>query len=319
MAAPDKAFQPPKMLGGNASVSFGGNVTDGRETLDEDTGGVSLMDQQDEAQLGGYRHLEAEKNLIDLHPQPNHEAWPRISGQSSAQLTDSVRSMSIHSRSTPASKKRFDGVSLGDSQGDRDGDRVYTESYPYLSSPQAAPVVDEDDDDTASESTITSASGMGRSGSWSISQTSRALFPSAKPTPSAQPRAGDWEGISAQRAAEAESNTGADMLKIAWWDPTSKDYDIERFRHPVHEAYYCPFPACDDAMCGNKFDSQSDIEYHIKYCHTRTKFRCNGCFKHFDSAARLVAHAESTRKCGIKDSRMFEQVCASRSWSRVLS
>lgn len=309
MAAPDRAFQPPKMIAGKPPSSDFGTITDGGESLDQDAGGVSLMDQQDEVQMDGYRALEAEKNITDLHAHPTREAWPRLSAQDSVQLTESVRSMSIDSRDTFAKKKRSGGVLLDGSKGRRGGEDVYTESYPHLRSPLATSVIEEDDDDTASESTVTAPSVGGSVGAWGTSQTSRALFPTARATPRAQPKAGDWAAILAQRAAEVESDTGADMLKIAWWDPTSEDYNISRFRHPVHEAYFCPFPACEDAMFGNSFDTQSDIESHIKYCHTRTKFRCEECFKHFNSCASLVAHAESTRRCGIKGSGKFGKVC----------
>lgn len=266
------------------------------------------MDQQDGAQLGGFKPLEAERNLIDLDAQPNHEAWPHTSSRNQSQtsrLTESVRSMSIHSSTAPASKRRAGGVSVGAGQ-------VYTESYPYLSSPPAASVCDEDDDDTASETTTTPARKIGSTGAWGTSQTSRALFPTAKPTPKAQPKAGDWEGILRQQDEETKSNMSGNMATIAWWDPTSKDYDISRFLHPVLGNYYCPFPACEDALLGNSFDSQGDIESHIKYCHTRTRYRCAECFKHFQNASSLVAHAESTRRCGIRGSGKFEKVCTCR-------
>ncbi|CZT18982.1 uncharacterized protein RCC_04827 [Ramularia collo-cygni] len=298
MAAPDRAFHPPRLLSGKYGVSIPENITDGGETLDQDFGGVSLMDQQDEAQMGGYKPMEAEKDLIDLHTQSNLEAWPSLSGQEPAQLSESLRkgSLAVPFRSTATSTKRSDGIAQGG------GRKVYTESYPGLASSSA---VSTSGDDARSESTITTPSVVGGGGAWSTGQTPFALFPNAKGTAKARPKAGDWDAILAQHAEEAKADTGADMLKIAWWDPTSEDYDIARFRHPVYEAYFCPFPSCEDAVFGNSFDSQSDIENHIKYCHTRTKFRCEGCFRHFKSAAPLVAHVESTRKCGIRGSEKF--------------
>lgn len=329
MQAPDKAFQPPKTLCGKPSTYSVStySVTDGGETFDQDTGGVSLMDQRDEAQLGGHKPMEAEKSLIDLHAQQNNQTWPRISPQSPESLAESMRSMSIGPRSTPADRKRFAEVgaqrgaqtprsAAADqkrfaevpqrrAQAPRKGENVHTESYPGLSSPSAASMYE---DDAASATTAKTASAMGGTSAWSGNQTSRALFPNAKVTPKARVKAGDWAGILAQKEEEAESNTGVDVLKTAWWDPSSEDYDITRFQHPVYEAFFCPFPACEDAMFGNSFDTQSDIEGHIKYCHTRTKYRCEGCFKHFKGPASLVAHVESTRRCGIRSSENFAKV-----------
>lgn len=309
MEAPHRAFQPPKMLGSESPFSISGTLTDGGETLDQDTGGVSLMDQQDDdAQMCGYRPLEAERNLIDLYAQPNRGIWPRLASQTVAQLTESMHSMSTDPSS--AKNKRSAEASLEGATGRRDREeRVYTESCSNLKSSSAVSLIEEgDDDDGASDSTFTAASVSGDATAWGTGQTCRALFPSARAIPRTEPKAGDWEAILAQRAADAESNTGADMLKIAWWDPSSNDYDISRFRHPIHQAYFCPFPACEDAMFGNSFECQSDIEWHIKYCHTRTKFRCVECYKHFSSAASLVAHAESTWRCGIKESGRFNKV-----------
>lgn len=255
MSAPEKFNKPRTMLTDKPAASHSGVVTDGSETLDQDFGGVSLMDQQDEAQMGGRRPMEAEKNLIDLHAQSAHEAWPRIPSQNLPQESKSVLSPPNGARAAPAIKKAGGGVALGRSQGHSSGGNAYTETYPSLSSKQSGSMTGEDyDDDTASEYTATSASVKGAPKAWGTSQTSRALFPNARSTPKTQPKAGDWEGILAQRA-DAETNEGANMLKVAWWDPTSKDYDISRFRHPVHEAYYCPFPACEDALHGNSFHS----------------------------------------------------------------
>lgn len=312
MVAPHLAFKAPGMLDGRFPAA---RVTDGGETLDQDTGGVSLLDQQGEAQLGDYKPMKAEKNLINLNPE---QKWPQLPGQSSANLEESFASMSFGSKDHSASKKNSGGVSCqedDDSCANHHGSETMY-SYPDsgLQSPSAASTTGQDDDDTASRSTPTPARMKTGGGVWSTNKTASALFPNVKAAPILRAKPGDWAAILAQHSAEAESNTGTDMLKIAWWNPSSKDYDIERFRHPVYEAFYCPFPSCEDnPLSGNSFDSQSDIENHIRYCHTRTKFRCEGCAKHFQSTSALVAHMESTRKCGIRGKYDFEKVCACHS------
>ncbi|KAI5367913.1 Putative Zinc finger C2H2-type [Septoria linicola] len=54
-------------------------VTDGEETADQEDGGVTLLDREDGAGMGGYAPIEPTRDLIDLHPQRNispQESFP---------------------------------------------------------------------------------------------------------------------------------------------------------------------------------------------------------------------------------------------------
>jgi len=73
---------------------------------------------------------------------------------------------------------------------------------------------------------------------WVNTSSSQKLFPDAESTPPTD----EW----AARFKEAQQmDKSHNILAFQFWNPASKDYDPERFRHPLIERYICPFnPKC---------------------------------------------------------------------------
>ena len=280
-----------------------GLIVDGSETQETEEGGVPLLDQEDEAQKGGYKPLQAEVNLIDMnipYTRSNVETWPRLPGQQPSQLTSSMHSLSLNSR-TPS----INGSEVSASEyaseitSRRGGTKVYTESFPSLNSPRI-PASLNGDDDTASVATSTVGSSTNRPMAWTTAKTSQALFKDAKPTPPA----GDWTAVWNYRQQEAAANDSTNLFRSRLWDPDSKEYDVELFFNSMIEKYRCPFPECD----GTYYDEPSDIEGHLRVTHLKTSYRCPLCLKIFRSANALVSHSEAGGKCKVKKSSMYDKL-----------
>ena len=281
-----------------------GLIEDRAAAARTEEGGVSLLDQEDEGQSGGYKPLEAEVNLIDMKEtapltRRNLETWPRLPGQEPPQLTESMHSMALTSP-TPS----ISGTEISASEyasgitSRRGGYKIYTESYPSLSSPQSV-AFDRDDDDTSSVATTIAASSINHSTAWTTGSTSRALFPSAKPTAAA----GDWKGILKHLEQEATPSESTNLFRSRWWDPHHTDFAVEKFFNPVIGKFLCPFPGC-----GDSYDVPSDIAGHLQYTHVKTSYRCPLCLKLFKSAHALVSHSESSNKCKVRNSTMYHKL-----------
>ncbi|EME47889.1 hypothetical protein DOTSEDRAFT_69724 [Dothistroma septosporum NZE10] len=248
------------------------------DPYDQDEGGVSLLDQADEAQMGGYKPLVPATDLIDLHhrgtliPSANAECWPRLPGQGSLELQASMRSISISSK---AQKHQQDTQAAEP--------RVRRDSA----------IKSCDNEFAKSKPTTTSA--------WT-SKTSEKLFPYSK-EPKSDIKAGDWSGVLAQKEARAVVDNTTSPWKSRWWDPTSADYNVEIFYNNMAGGYLCPFESCENDNL--RFDSPSELHVHMAHAHIRQVFGCPSCHKRFYSPSSLVAHAESTRKCYVRDSAKF--------------
>lgn len=282
-------------------------VVDPSEDQDSDPGGITLLDQEDEAQKGGYKPLHAEirSPLIGMNnaaplTRKNLETWPRMPGLAPPPLTESMRSMSINSatpsiNSTQKSATEF----ASEFTSRRGGTKVYTESYPSLSSPVNSPSI-KGDDGSKSFVTDTTASTTSRSVAWTTRGTSRALFKDAKPTPPA----GDWTALYKQRVDDALAKHSNNLLHSRVWDPHSSDYNVDRFLHQVTAKYTCPFPDC-----GDDYENPVDLEGHLQLTHLRKDFRCPQCLKIFTKGSSLIAHAESAGgKCKVKDTTNFRKL-----------
>lgn len=146
-----------------------------------------------------------------------------------------------------------------------------------------------------------------RSGSvWGGKTTSKALFPFAKPTP--PPQAGKYDDIVlyAQEAEAANSETN--ISKVRFWDPNAKEYDPKSFYNAFVGKYVCPFVDCSSNGLLAEYETLEDVQTHIALAHELRVYKCSTCHKRFRSVAGLVAHLESTNKCGVRDSSSFNKV-----------
>ena len=279
-----------------------GLIVEGSETQETEDGGVPLLDQEDEAQKGGYKPLQAEVNLIDMNlpmTRCEQETWPRLPGLPPARLTESMHSMSMKSAAPSVSGTEMSASEFASEiTSRRGGKKVYTESYPSLDSPKS-PGSNYIDDDTSSVATSTMASSINTPVAWTTGKTCQALFKDAKSTPPA----GDWEAIRAQREKEAVANDKTNLFHSRFWDPQSSDYDVERFLSSVIGKYCCPFPEC-----GDEYDEPLDIEGHLRNAHLKTSYRCPLCLKIFRSPSALVSHSEAGGKCKVKKSSMYDKL-----------
>ncbi|KAF2269879.1 hypothetical protein CC78DRAFT_574752 [Lojkania enalia] len=123
---------------------------------------------------------------------------------------------------------------------------------------------------------------------WKTGRTSEALFPNAKPTPVRDDRSVQ------NHDNQQKEELGLNMLSTRFWDPTSIEWDPERFRHPAIDRYVCPF------VCERMFDIAADLDKHITTEHKIKSMKCPQCFKVFPSCAALVAHCENPVKKGCK-------------------
>jgi hypothetical protein len=308
-------------MAANTVLSFAGpepgKITDGTEQLDQEEGGVALLDQ--EAEEGGDTTpaLQPQIDPIDVHsdgvqalkPQTaaletalltraNVENWPRLASGKASGLPGSMSSMSIQS-STPSRAESIGGSEVASR---RSGVKVetayYTESYPALGSSRSVTSFS-DFSDVASDTTGTNRNH--KATAWTTGQTSKALFKDAKPVPPP----GDWSAHLI-RKEEALATNGTNLLYSRFYDPYSEDYTAARFYHTLLEKYCCPFPQCDLNEC--QYDRPADLAEHMKWAHLQTSFHCTSCLKRFKSAAALVSHMEAIGRCKVKDSDKFSQV-----------
>ncbi|KAF2165236.1 hypothetical protein M409DRAFT_67484 [Zasmidium cellare ATCC 36951] len=276
LRAPDK-FKLSQVPAGPAGPA----VTDGTETHDQDDGGVSLLDQEDEAQLAGYKPLSSSSDYMSTaSPTPSRASMNvRPAPPSQASLTQSMRNMSI----TTATPRSVSGTSAGS----------YDQSYPYL-----AP-------DTSGAVQVW-ASSSGKPSAWGTSSNaSKKLFAKAQPTPL---QAGDWNAVLAQREEESLADDGKNLMKARWWDPSSQDYNPDLFKDESTGVYTCRFPDC--MSDGIAFHALVDLQDHITMFHLPGHFQCPSCFKRFKKASALVGHAENTRKCNVRASGGFKSLIA---------
>ncbi|KAK3697855.1 hypothetical protein LTR37_017246 [Vermiconidia calcicola] len=307
MKKPDEFLLGLQVNAAYAPASDRPGEVDDFEDQDSDPGGVAILDQEDEAQKGGYKPLHAEirSPLIEMNntaplTRKNLETWPRMPSQAPSPLTESMRSMSISSttQSINGSQKSASEFA-SEITSRRGGTKVYTESYPSLSS-SAKSLSITGDDGKGSVVAGTAASTTGRSVAWTTGKTSRALFKDAKPTPPA----GDWAAHLKQRENDALAKNSNNLLYSRVWDPQSNDYSVDRFLHSVTGKYTCPFPDCED-----DYEDPVDLEGHLQLAHLTKDFRCPQCLKIFKKGSALIAHAESAGgKCKVKDTTKFHDL-----------
>ncbi|KAK4505387.1 hypothetical protein PRZ48_003350 [Zasmidium cellare] len=280
MQAP-QIFEESKTITGVETTGAGitGAVTDGAETQDQSEGGVSLLDQENEAQLGGYQPLDTSSNYSTVgSPAPSWASMKKLPGTAShLSLAESMRNMSIKTAS-PRSTAATSAAG-------------HDQSYPYLV-PDTSRTVQK----LASNSSQPSAWGTS-------SNTSKTLFPTATPTPS---QSGNWNSVVSQREEEILSEDSGNLMKAHWWDPASKEYRPDLFWDETLGAYTCRFPDCVNDHIG--FHALVDLQNHIAMFHYPDKYQCPGCFKIFTKASALVGHAETTRKCNVRASGGFKSL-----------
>ncbi|KAH7380369.1 hypothetical protein DE146DRAFT_625149 [Phaeosphaeria sp. MPI-PUGE-AT-0046c] len=110
---------------------------------------------------------------------------------------------------------------------------------------------------------------------------SRVLFPEAKPTPAPA------EFSIAAYDDRMEQSHGFNIMKTRFWDPTSNDFNPDRFYNAIVNTYSCPF------TCEQTFPHPHDLSNHILEVHRITRMKCPMCLKYFKSATALMAHCEA--------------------------
>ncbi|KAM3422854.1 hypothetical protein BST61_g336 [Cercospora zeina] len=271
MEGPDQ-FQQALSAYQQPSESFDlREVTDGKEATDQEQGGVSLMDQDDDAQMGGYHSMKPEVDLMEFPPAEATSAlqgsWPKPQ-KTTKDLSEGIRAMSI----VPKGTSRRGGV------------KVATGSNTAAVTRQSS-----------ADGKIVRASGFD---AWNMEDTSKKLFPAAQSTPPA----GDWKAIQ-----EHHLTQNPNILDTHFWNPLDPNYSAERFYKPLLEGYCCPFPACANEAMYCAYKTPREIEQHFRDMHWIKMFRCPWCFKRFDQITALMGHVEYTKKCRVKESRDFEK------------
>ena len=270
--------------------------THGSTAQGSESGGIILMDSEDQAQRAFRLNTGLGDILMPLTRQ-NLETWPRLPGQPPSVLTESMRRAILQSPDAfSVSGMEYSANDVAsDITSRRGGHKICTESYksPYSTQDYMSTRDSQIGDDSRSTSTVIDS----KQAAWKTGETSKALFSNAKATPVP----GDWEAILEQRQAEASKSTN--LFHARFWDTSSPDYNVDRFWNPLVRGYCCPFPNCD-----LKYSTGADIERHIREFHTKINHRCSCCFKKFKSHAGLVSHMESTTKCQIRQYDSYQEV-----------
>ncbi|KAH8724085.1 hypothetical protein GQ44DRAFT_683881 [Phaeosphaeriaceae sp. PMI808] len=107
------------------------------------------------------------------------------------------------------------------------------------------------------------------------------LFPDAKPalTPS--------EFSIAVHDDRKEQEGRFNIKNTHFWDPSSRDFNLESFFDAVTSQYSCPF------WCEQTFLILNDLKVHIKEDHRIARVKCPKCLKYFKSVTDLINHCES--------------------------
>ncbi|KAF2122860.1 hypothetical protein BDV96DRAFT_9122 [Lophiotrema nucula] len=131
---------------------------------------------------------------------------------------------------------------------------------------------------------------------WENGKASKTLFPKAKPTPPPS----EWS--LAHHDQQQEQERGINILYTRFWDPTSNDWNPERFLNPLTNEFYCPF------VCEQHYSIPADLNRHILKDHRIATIKCPCCHKEYKSATALVAHCESRgAKCQINKADDFNK------------
>ena len=293
-----------------------GLIRDG--VVEEDEGGVGLLDQEDPQQHTGYEALQPAVDLLTLEEVPHtqtKESWPRLPA-TQTRTVQWTRSMSITSDTSS-----LDGseAALSDVTSRRGGLKVrteslHTDSWPALNSPVSAWSVSgkEGEDGASDAESDTTVISYVRKPAWSTGKTSKALFKDARPTPAP----GDWAAILKRREEDALAASYVDLRSVRFWDASSDEYRPDLFFDG--HLYRCPFAQCDEGEC--QYHTLYELEVHLQNWHLKLKLVCPTCHKRFNTAFAQVAHMESTTKCAIKKSEKYKNVSArsSRTKSRYL-
>ncbi|KAK5736219.1 hypothetical protein LTR17_007559 [Elasticomyces elasticus] len=279
-------------------IEMPGSIADGSE--DQEDGGVNLnlLDQEHEEQKTGYPALNPQFDLLTVetskptesqHSRAARETWPRLPGPEnrSSRVIQSLRSLSIRSDAfvTSSNASVAGSEDMSDVTSRRGGLKVHT-----------------DDEDTASDcgSDVTVVS-KHPNPPWA-GETSKVLFKSAKPAPSP----GDYAAIIKRKEEEILEYNCMKLLKTRFYDPTDKEYDVDRFFNVLVERYCCPFPQCDINEC--QYETTEELKWHLENRHLVRHLVCPTCSKRFSSPTAQVSHMESAIKCRIKDSDEYFKV-----------
>ncbi|KAK6438664.1 hypothetical protein LTR95_005124 [Oleoguttula sp. CCFEE 5521] len=298
-----------------------GAIEDGGEgsEVDREEGGV-LLDFVDEAQGGGVRPLDIEVELLEVHgkrvplTRANLEQWPKMpKREDGRQVHEYLEKLKIGEGGDGSDGGLKSPTS--DFTSRRGGIKVQSGSIGTTFSPpptpsytgtfRAAITNDIDDDDAASVATAQASAVLARqpdwltksqksappAKAWGTPNTTKALFPTARPTPP--------DAVAKARNAErALATQPREIRETRFWDPADPSYDSERFFDPLLQRYQCPFPNCNT----EPVLTPTDLHDHFAIAHMRTKWRCEvaSCYKTFRTASALVAHCESGSKCGVR-------------------
>ena len=205
-----KLLANPELINELGMNDVRGTVVD---TDEESRAMLNILDYPDDgSDLGPTLKPERSNTHRQIHL--SQLAWPELptskTRSASVEAIDGIRNLSISCGVSPYSKPI----------------KVETETLPHL---EDLPAFIEP---TASTSTPQPSRTGGSA--W------------IKPLPNAQPS-------SAQAVANSQSVTDSNMdrdyrhniLQYQFWNPTHRDYNAERFYHPMLEEYRCPIPGCE--------------------------------------------------------------------------
>ncbi|KAK5167591.1 uncharacterized protein LTR77_007290 [Saxophila tyrrhenica] len=297
-----RRLQGPEFSNTEQSTSGFDDERSELETLDGTEGGVGVLDIDDPDQMGGYRPLQPEVELINLRQSKaptstTSSNWPRLPGQAERSMTESLRKISVSS-STPSTD--MSASAFAASITSRNLKYVF-ESYPPLSSVGSPGPCSSyaGDDDTASVATMnmsTASKPLART----TGATSQVLFKDAKPS---NGNPAYWAKALEEREDSVVGH-GSNLFKSRIWDPYAAEYNPKRFYNTLIEKYCCPIPDCDGV-----YDDAEYLGEHFKIAHLRIQFRCRRCLKLFKKASGLIAHCESAGGiCKVKDTNEFNQM-----------
>lgn len=251
---------------------------------DVEEGGVDLLGYDDEHQQRSVEPMRADCDLIDSTKRLEiSNTWPFLPGQGTkGKCTSPQYPSPPDSDKDNAAASESVGPSQATSRGG--GAKVYTESYPSLTSPTPSTAV------------------TARPRVWATGATANTLFPEAKSNP---PPAGDWDAILTQRREHATASTSTNAFHSRFWDPQSKDYDASIFYNADLAQYTCPFAACVTVA----YDELSDLEGHMRFAHLKDHYTCPQCLKRFQTASALISHSEAVAgRCRVRESAKYQKL-----------
>ncbi|GAB7357845.1 hypothetical protein MBLNU230_g0016t1 [Neophaeotheca triangularis] len=302
-------------------------------TTDQDLGGSTaggvLLDMHDPNQYDGQDPMAAEMDLMSFKEQYYKEhpdqapltrgnleqrpgvLWeptpaeamaertlgsrtPSVAPSEYSNITSRRGGLKVYTHSDPSAHNATYRLTTHDASS-----KYGTENYPSLTSPlpgESALSNADNTSDTASQATTTQDTPA-----WTTGNTSKTLF---KPSPLNTLNRNLGAHERGETTAQSQ-NPSTNLFRVRFWDPTSPDYDANRFYHAAIRAYCCPFPSCPMAQ----FPNAEEMELHLTIRHATQQYRCPACLKVFKTSVALVSHCENAAaNCRIQETGLYRKL-----------